>query len=139
MSARQEVATLVSESEGNASVDNKYHELIRSAVNEDMNLSEATRVSLGAICRDVEAAASRDELKKAFKRLNRVWSIFLGLDLLVGSDQLLVMAVSALDSVARFSSFLATASSVSSALSDYKAAIMRQLATEVGSCKVNYF
>ena len=76
----------------------------------------------------MEAVASRDELKKAFKRLNGVWSIFLGLDLTVECDQLLVKAVSALDSGARFSSFLATASSVSSALSDYKADIMRQLA-----------
>ena len=67
MSARQEVAALVSESGGNTSVENKYHVLIKSAVNEIMNLLEATRDSLGAICKDVEAAASRDELKKAFK------------------------------------------------------------------------
>ena len=131
MSARQEVAALVSESGGNTSVENKYHVLIKSAVNEVMNLLEATRDSLGAICKDVEAAASRDELKRAFKRLNGVWSVFLGLDLPVECDQLLVKAVSALDSGARFSSFLATASSVSSALSDYKAAIMRQLAATI--------
>ena len=131
MSARQEVAALVSESGGNTSVENKYHVLIKSAVNEVMNLLEATRDSLGAICKDVEAAASRDELKRAFKRLNGVWSVFLGLDLPVECDQLLVKAASALDSGARFSSFLATASSVSSALSDYKAAIMRQLAATI--------
>ena len=131
MSAKQEVSTLVSESEGNTSVNDKYHALIESAVDEVANLMKGTQDSLRAICRDVEAAASREELIEAFKRLNGVWSIFLGLELPAECDQLLVRAISAIDSGARFASFLATASSASSALSNYKAAIMSQLADTI--------
>ena len=109
MSANQEVATLVSESEGITSVDNKYHALIESAVDEVANVMKGTRDSLRAICKDVEAAASREELKEALKRLNGVWSIFLGLDLPAECDQRLIGAISAFDSGARFASFLATA------------------------------
>ena len=63
---------------------------------------QGTQDSLRAICRDVEAAASRDELIEALKRLNGVWSIFLGLELPAECDQLLVKAISAIDSGARF-------------------------------------
>ena len=134
MSAIQDISTLVSESEGNTAIDNKYHGLIESAVDEVANLMKGTRDSLKAICRDVEVAASREELREAFKRLNGVWSIFLGLELPTECDQLLVEAISAINSGPRFDSFLATASSASSALSDYKAAIMSQLAdTQAGT------
>ena len=53
------------------------------------------------------------------------------MDLPDGSDQLLVRAIPALDSGARFASFLATASSASCALSDYKSAVMSQLADSI--------
>ena len=66
----------------------------------------------------------------AFKRLNKVWGIFLGLERSPQSE-VLVKAISALDAGARLSSFLATATSASSALTDYKAAIMSQLAAAI--------
>ena len=131
MSARQEVAKLVSETEGNMSSTDKYNDLIKSAMDEVANLLKGTQDSLAAICRDVEAAAGREELKEAFKRLNGVWSIFLGLNLPAECDQRLIRAISNFDSGARFASFLATASSASCALSDYKSAIMSQLADSI--------
>ena len=79
----------------------------------------------------MEAAASKEELKKALKRLNGVWSIFLGLDLPAECDLRLVKAISAFNSGARFASFLATASSASEALSGYKEGIMSQLADSI--------
>ena len=72
MSATQKVSTLVSESEGNTSVNDKFHALIESAVDEVANLIKGTQDSLRAICRDVEAAASREKLIEALKRLNGV-------------------------------------------------------------------
>ena len=60
-----------------------------------------------------------------------IWGIFLGLEPSPQSEALLVKAISALDAGGRLSSFLATATSASSALTDYKAAIMSQLATAI--------
>ena len=131
MSGIQEITKLVSEAEGIMSGSDKYHGLIKSAMDEVANLLKGTQDSLSAICRDVEAAAGKEELKKAFKRLNGVWSIFLGLVLPAEYDQRLLRAISAFDSGARFASFLATASSASCALSDYKSAIMSQLANSI--------
>ena len=135
MSGLQEITKLVSETEGEKSSTNKYHDLISSAMDEVANLLKGTQDSLSAICRDVEAAPGRDELKKAFKRLNGVWSIFLGFDLPAEYDQRLLEAISAFNSGARFASFLATASSASCALSDYKSAIMSQLANSISMKK----
>ena len=128
MSSKLEVASLIAEADGNASDKDGDVNLIRSTVAEVTTVLEVTKDSMRAICRDVEAASSKAELKKAFKRLNGVWSIFLGLELPPVSEPRLIEAISALEVSARFASFLATATSAASALESYKGAIMAQLA-----------
>ena len=61
MSTMQEITRLVAEAGGNTSSDEKYHGVITSAMEEVANLLKGTQDSLSAICRDVEAAASKEE------------------------------------------------------------------------------
>ena len=131
MSAELLVASLVSEAEGATSDKDKYGKLIESAVEEVTTLLEATQDSMEAIYTDVESASTKRQLKEAFGRLNGVWGIFLGLELSPECEPLLLKAISALNASPRLSSFLATASSASSALTDYKGAVMSQLATTI--------
>ena len=90
-----------------------------------------TQDSMKSISECVEAASTRDELKKSFKRLNNIWGIFLGLELPPESEPLLVKAISVLNPGAKMSSFLATATSAAGALSDYKASVMSELAAVI--------
>ena len=128
MSSKSEVASLIAEADGSASYEEGDASLIKSTVEEVSTVLEVTQDSMRAICRDVEAASSKGELKKAFVRLNGVWSILLGVQLQSGSEPLLIEAISALEVSARLASFLATATSAASALKSYKGAIMSQLA-----------
>ena len=116
MSPKLEIASLIAEADGNASDKDGDVNLIRSTMEEVTTLLEATQDFMRTICGDVEAASSKVELKKAFKRLNGVWSIFLGVELPLVSEPLLIEAISALEVSAQFASFLATATSAASAL-----------------------
>ena len=80
MSSALLVNTLVSEASGSAAEDNKYHKLIESAVLEVTSLLGVTQDSMKLISERVEAASTSSELKEAFRRLNIIWGIFLGLD-----------------------------------------------------------
>ena len=131
MSSAQAIASMVSEADVSTSSAEKNSKLIESGVVEVTALLGVTQDSMKSICRNVEAASTRGELKEAFKRLNGVWGIFLGLELPPESEPMLVGAISRLDPGARLSSFLATATSASCALSDYKASIMSELAAVI--------
>ena len=78
---------------------------------------EVTHDSMKLISECVEAASTRSELKEAFRRLNNIWGIFLGLELPPESEPLLVGAISILNPGVRMSTFLATATSAAGALS----------------------
>ena len=129
MSSAQIVDTLVAEASGSTAKSDKYRKLIESAVLEVTTLLGVTQDSMKSISECVEAASTRDELKKSFERLNSIWGIFLGLELPPESEPLLVKAISGLNPGARMSSFLATATSAACALSDYKTSITSELAT----------
>ena len=131
MSSALIVDTLVSEASGSAAVDNKYRKLIESAVLEVTSLLGVTQDSMKLISECVEAASTRSELKEAFRRLNDIWGIFLGLELPPESEPFLVRAISILNPGVKMSSFLATATSAAGALSDYKASVMSELAAVI--------
>ena len=114
-----EVATLPSETD-KSSVDRARQEV--------GILLSATHDSMRAIYADVEAASSRSELKKAFKRLNGIWGIFLGLQLAPGSSALLVEAVASFDVSERMAAFLGPTATFKGALKGYKSAIITELA-----------
>ena len=92
------------------------------------SLLSATHDSMRAIYADVEAASSRSELKKAFKRLNGIWGIFLGLQLAPGSSALLVEAIASFDVSERMAAFLGPTATIKGALKGYKSAIISELA-----------
>ena len=123
MSSAQIVDALVAEASGSTAKDDKYRKLIESAVLEVTTLLGVTQDSMKSISECVEAASTRDELKKSFKRLNNIWGIFLGLELPPESEPLLLKAISVLNPGVKMSSFLATATSAACALSDYKASV----------------
>ena len=131
MSSAQIVDTLVAEASCSTAKGDKYRKLIESAVLEVTTLLGVTQDSMKSISECVEAASTRDELKKSFKRLNNIWGIFLGLELPPESEPLLVKAISVLNPGAKMSSFLATTTSAAGALSDYKASVMGELATVI--------
>ena len=72
MSSAQIIDTLVAEASGSAAEGDKYRKLIDSAVLEVTTLLGVTQDSMNAISECVEAASTRDGLKKSFKRLNNI-------------------------------------------------------------------
>ena len=126
MSVQQEVSAII------AGVANPSPNNVRASVDRVLqevgNLLKATQDSMPTIYADVEAASSRDALKKAFARLNGIWGMFLTLQLPPESSEILLEAIASLGVSARMAAFLDTATPLKNALSDYKSAIVTQLA-----------
>ena len=126
MSIQQEIKSIMSEVTNPPSGTDKAS--VDRARQEVGNLLSATHDSMQAIYADVEAASSRGELKKAFKRLNGIWGIFLGLQLAPESSALLVEAIASFDVSERMAAFLGPTSTIQDALKGYKSAIISDLA-----------
>ena len=124
----QEVDAIISDVANPSTRDGKAMERMLQEVG---NLLDATGDSMPKIYADVEAASSRDSLKQAFVRLNGLWGIFLGLKLGPESSALLSEAILSLGVSGLMASFLETAASAHDALSDYKSAIVDQLAASL--------
>ena len=76
MSDEQVISNLIEgAAEGSESSNN-----VPLALQEVITLLKATDESLLGICQEVEGASSREELKVAFKRLNKLFRLFIEVD-----------------------------------------------------------
>ena len=129
MSIQQEIDSIISEVADPALENDKA--TVDRALLEVRKLLSATQDSMRAIYSDIEAASNRSQLKKAFRWLNGIWGIFLGLQLAPESSALLVEAISALDVSDRMAGFLGSSSSIGEALNAYTSAIISDLAVVI--------
>ena len=126
MSLIQEVSAII---EGVANpAENTDKASVERVLQEVGNLLRATKDSMLTIYADVEAAATKDALKKAFGRLNGIWGMFMSLHVAPENSHLLLDAISSLGVSERMASFLDADISIKNALLDYKSAIVTQVA-----------
>ena len=126
MSLIQEVSAII-ETVANPAPNNDKASVDR-VLQEVGNLLRATKDSMLAIYADVEAAATKDTLKKAFGRLNGIWGMFMSLHVAPENSHLLFDAISSLGVSERMATFLDAAISIKNALLEYKSAIVTQVA-----------
>ena len=124
MSVEQEVSDIIS----GAASSSKDEATIARALEEVKVLLGATDDSMQSICLGVEGASSRDAVRQAFRRLNGIMGIFVGLELAPENNALLFSAITSLGLSGRLESFLESAFSLREALTSYKRAVLQQLA-----------
>ena len=126
MSLEQEVAKLVQEAHGDG--EDSVAGAMAEALKEVHKLLEVTNDSLQAICASIEGAASQDDLRVAFTRLDKIVRIFLGIAP-GNKDQLLVReALSKLQLSDRLLKSIRACTSPREGILAYKRSIIKDLA-----------
>ena len=126
MSLEQEVAKLVQEARGDG--EESVAGALAEALKEVHRLLEVTGDSLQAICASIEGAASQDDLRTAFTRLDKIVRIFVGIAP-GDKDQLLVReALSKLQLSDRLLKSIRACTSPRKGILAYKRSIIKDLA-----------
>ena len=131
MSIEQEIADLIVTAEG---VDDTVaSSTLELAVEEVKGIFNATNDSLHGICMKIEAATSKQGLLKVFRGFDRIMRIFLEVFAGQEHDQLLRRAVSSLGVSPCFLELLESSSLLQEAITGYKTAVVRDLASSLQS------
>ena len=127
MSDEQVISNLIEgAAEGSESSNN-----VSLALQEVVTLLQATDESLLVICQEVEGASSREELKVAFKRLNKLFRLFIEVDPEAIHSKQALEAVLTLSMSDQLRAVVLSAGSVGDAAAAYKTAIMQGLAVKL--------
>ena len=103
-------------------------EAVALTIKEVQTLLGATNDSLEAMCRRVEEAETRDDVKAALRQLNRMMKIFMDMVADVTYDHLIRQAICDMGVTQRFQELLISAASFREALTEYKTAVVLILA-----------
>ena len=127
MSVEQSISNLIEGAvEGPESSDN-----ISLALQEVVSLLAATDESLLMICQEVEGASSRAELKVAFKRINKLFRLFIEVDKEAIHSKQVLEAMLSLSMSEQLRAVMLSAASVGDAATTYKTLIMQGLAVNL--------
>ena len=129
MAAEQEIIRVLAEAD--EVPVSRAQQQIDMAVKEVTRLLAATDESFVLICKAIEEASSREELKDAFKRFNGVTRILLEAAPGTEFDLMVLKAGRSLEMSPRLNDFLAGAASLKSGLLSYKTAIIQELAVAI--------
>ena len=129
MAAEQEIMRVLAEAD--EVPVSRAQQQVDMAVKEVTSLLTATNESLVLICKAIEVASSREELKDAFKRFNGITRILLEAVPGTDFDQMVLKAGRSLEMSPRLNDFLAGADSLKSGLLSYKTAIIQELAVAI--------
>ena len=102
-------------------------EAVALTIKEVQTLLGATNDSLQAMCRRVEEAESRDDVKAALRQFNRIMKIFMDMVADDTDDHLIRQAICDMGVTQRFQELLISAASLREALTEYKTAVVRDL------------
>ena len=126
MADGKEIAALLSEADNTPA--EKVLMNINLAKKEVLKVLSTTGSSFFELCSSIERARTRDGLKAAFSQFNLVLRVFLGAAPASEHDKLVRDTLCSLNPTERLKSFLESATSVTEALSLYKASVATDLA-----------
>ena len=104
-------------------------EAVALTVKEVQSLLGATDDSLQTLCRRVEEAATKKDVKVALRQFNRMMKIFMDMVADNTYDHLVRQAICDMGVSQRFQELLISAASFREALTEYKTAVVRDLGT----------
>ena len=102
-------------------------EAVALTVKEVQSLLDATDDSLQTICRRIEEASTRKDVKVALRHFNRMMKVFMGMVADDTWDHLIRQAVCDMGTSQKFQAALTSAASFREAVTDYKTTVVRDL------------
>ena len=127
MSVEQEIEAIIKNAQGGQK--SQVVNTLALTVEEVKNLLEATDDSLLKVCDRIESALTKQGLMKALRQFDRVMRFFLEVAKDSEHEHIVVQAVCSLTVSPCFQGMLESTSSLQEAITGYKTAVARDLAT----------